>query len=1576
MAKLGILRRFFAVATLLIGAISGSALGQTPLPGTTPTAVTPLWYTITGTGKPQEGYSTPDGACRRQHQVYNPNATYQAPKYDDYNTYICRWDTSAPGASTILPAWVTLQCPNTHSLTPNGECRTAADDEPECDCTEESRPEATGPSPIAGNPISIATGSKIDYQSDFETADGLFKVGRSYRSLQHQSRRQSNTPIPGFGPNWHGVLPGRLAAFGTYTEIVEYLPASGGYDYFSTTSTSTDWVYAPGRQTSLSSHAIGRRKFEIITPPSVTRNVYFRTEAAVPNGAAEFKLTESDGTQTFYRRANSWSTADQLRYLIPIQRIMPGGYTLYYDYPDVGEFPDKVRDSFGREMLLTWAVTKPSSIYQTTSGGGGGSGGGTTSSSTIYYEAPNLTKVITQIQLPDTTKLVYTYGETSTVDRVGRDDRLTRVSRQDVLGNELWAREYLYEDGNWPYALTGIVDQDGQRLSTYTYHPNGLAKTSERAGGVGKVEVDYTTDRDNTYEYTYRSVKNPLGRQENYHFFRRQISTLSNIPSSLTRIEGLATADVPADLRTFNQAASGSFSYIRQLTSTTDPRGVVTNFTNDTANSRPTAITEGVGTSAARTRNIQWHATLDLPTRIDVPGLRTEMTYGTDGELLTRTLTDTTTHTLPYSTAGQTRTETYTWGTGGRLASINGPRAAVGAIDDITSFSYDATGNLLTMTNGLGQVTAFAGHDVVGRPGSMTDPNGIQTLFAYDPLGRLLTSTVKHPVSSALDAVTTYDYDVEGRVTGITLPATEKLSFVYDLAGQLLEIASADGEKQTFAHDAMGNVTEQKIKRADGVARSTITRTFDSIGRMLTETLGSGRTTAWEYDKNGNPVRTTSPRSYATDLAFDPLNRLTQAVAPDTGTTATAYNAKDEPTSFTDAVSVQTTFVRNGFGEVIREVSPDRGTSTYYYDAAGDMTAAIDGRGQRIDYTRDILGRVTSKTPVGRPSSEIVTYTYDSGGVSGCYCVGRLASMTDGSGTTSFGYDHRGNLTSKAEPVGTLAWTYDLADRVVQVGYPSGRDVGYTRDAKGRVIEVKTRATSGSSWSTLATNITYEPFGPMKSADLGNGLKLSLDWGSDRRLASKRLYTAGGADVWHLTYAYDGDDNITAITDLVTSANSRSFGYDSVDRLTRVDSGGAPFAREDYVHDKNGNRAAVQRRTNVADTAPAETDTYTRTSGTNRIASVAPAGGGTRGFTHDARGNLIGETRPGGPSLTLGYDGHARLASYAVAGAETQAMLYNGLDERVGLTTTLGGSPVAERRYIYDADHRIIGEYGTTTADLRAEYIWILPEVGDASPFGGDDGLGGYMPLAVAIPDGATSKIQWVQGNHLGTPVVTTDATGAVISPSGYDRIGFPGQVEQHADLYYNYYRDYDQTLGRYVQADPIGLEGGSNPYLYAEGNPLVKFDPFGTYPENIFPLNSSNPADVRLRASAERSKKIYDRPNELVFFGHGANKEIQYYDELYDARNFYDRVLKYHPAWRPGMPVTLYACDTGNGFAQALANIIRAPVRAPTAWAYYDRQTGRIEIWEQGFGGKGKSKVLQGKRHGRAGEMKTFYPK
>src|SRR5262249_16107762 len=53
-----------------------------------------------------------------------------------------------------------------------------------------------------------------------------------------------------------------------------------------------------------------------------------------------------------------------------------------------------------------------------------------------------------------------------------------------------------------------------------------------------------------------------------------------------------------------------------------------------------------------------------------------------------------------------------------------------------------------------------------------------------------------------------------------------------------------------------------------------------------------------------------------------------------------------------------------------------------------------------------------------------------------------------------------------------------------------------------------------------------------------------------------------------------------------------------------------------------------------------------------------------------------------------------------------------------------------------------------------------------------------------------------------------------------------PGQDAEH----YNYFRDYDPGIGRYLQSDPIGLGGGTNTFSYASATPLNHFDPSGQF--------------------------------------------------------------------------------------------------------------------------------------------------
>jgi RHS repeat-associated protein len=215
------------------------------------------------------------------------------------------------------------------------------------------------------------------------------------------------------------------------------------------------------------------------------------------------------------------------------------------------------------------------------------------------------------------------------------------------------------------------------------------------------------------------------------------------------------------------------------------------------------------------------------------------------------------------------------------------------------------------------------------------------------------------------------------------------------------------------------------------------------------------------------------------------------------------------------------------------------------------------------------------------------------------------------------------------------------------------------------------------------------------------------------------------------------------------------------------------------------------------------------------------------------RGNQSVEQWPDGSTITVAYDGFARLTRYKV-GVATQDMLYNGEDERIRIVTTPAVGPADTRIYVYDLDHRIVGEYGAAgVADIKAEYIWTLPEVDAAGLTGGDDGTSGYMPLAIV--KGAAGEINWVHSHHNGKPILLTNASGTTVAYSGHAVLGFPGQFANAVGLagaqyYYNRYRDYNDATGRYIQADPIGLAGDANPYAYAMGNTLRYSDPTGEF--------------------------------------------------------------------------------------------------------------------------------------------------
>ncbi|MEM0955790.1 MAG: RHS repeat-associated core domain-containing protein, partial [Pseudomonadota bacterium] len=152
--------------------------------------------------------------------------------------------------------------------------------------------------------------------------------------------------------------------------------------------------------------------------------------------------------------------------------------------------------------------------------------------------------------------------------------------------------------------------------------------------------------------------------------------------------------------------------------------------------------------------------------------------------------------------------------------------------------------------------------------------------------------------------------------------------------------------------------------------------------------------------------------------------------------------------------------------------------------------------------------------------------------------------------------------------------------------------------------------------------------------------------------------------------------------------------------------------------------------------------------------------------------------------------------------------------------------------------------------------------------------------------------------DHLGTPVAMTDSTQDVVwsvdkTPFGETQASgvikedsrFPGQIyDEETAYYYNYFRVYDPTLGRYIQSDPVGLLGGLNTYAYVSANPLLFSDPLGLaqyqglgqIENHLRELGrrqgydfDSDPGAAPERAMIERLRRGHEDPEDIAFYLH-----------------------------------------------------------------------------------------------------------
>ncbi|MDM3870355.1 RHS repeat-associated core domain-containing protein [Porticoccus sp. W117] len=748
---------------------------------------------------------------------------------------------------------------------------------------------------------------------------------------------------------------------------------------------------------------------------------------------------------------------------------------------------------------------------------------------------------------------------------------------------------------------------------------------------------------------------------------------------------------------------------------------------------------------------------------------------------------------------------------GGQLTLLDGPRTDV---NDTTAFEYDGEGNLIKVTNGLNQSTRYE-YDNNNHRIATIDPNGLRTEVTYGVGDRILSRTL---AAGSDDATTTsYQYDVDGNLTKITLPTGQMIARQYDSLGRVTQISDADGNRIDYQYDANGNLIEGAVY--DHQQQSLVQvaqQAFDDFGRIVTRGNGD---VAYQYQGGSEaPSAITTGNGDNTQLEYDKYNRLSKSIDAMGGETRYQYDEAGNITQVTDARGVTTGFEYNGFGERTAEHSPSKGTLTYKYDEAGNVTKETRQNGIIIKRKFDELNRPTQVVFKQKDQEKKrLNYIYDD-------CdngIGKLCKVSGVGSTTRYDYDLRGNFSkvkTKLHDEATANVTkyeYNQHNQLTKLIYPSGLKVRYHYNSSGAVKKIT--AKQGDKKYTVADNIQYRPMqNGLSQITFGNGLTTQLDYNQQGQLT--RIATG---DVQDLNYQYDDNGNITQIDRPLRTDWLQQFEYDAMNRLV---SESRELQELGYEYDSVGNRLVRTKQTEAEDGAvTTKTKAYHYAEASNRLDKI-----NNQELIYDPNGNLI-EDKDG--KRRFEYDVTNRLTNYFKNGEHKASYTYNAFGQRIKKTIRRARKNDDDHKSItftYLPEGWLVSEDGRDENNAKGwtrDYIWL-----SGKP------IAQIKSMFKASGDIKNQTISYIHTDHLNTPRIATDNNQTVTWRWDSDAFGgqradqdpdndgkkvkislrFPGQYyDSESKLYYNHFRDYDYRSGRYIQSDPTGILSNHD-YLYS----------------------------------------------------------------------------------------------------------------------------------------------------------------
>ncbi|MGD8168541.1 RHS repeat-associated core domain-containing protein [Herbiconiux sp. P16] len=552
------------------------------------------------------------------------------------------------------------------------------------------------------------------------------------------------------------------------------------------------------------------------------------------------------------------------------------------------------------------------------------------------------------------------------------------------------------------------------------------------------------------------------------------------------------------------------------------------------------------------------------------------------------------------STPASTRTTSHTYDLRGLVLTESVGPSATSPVTT-TSKQYDDAGRLIkssvgTTATSTDQASTYYKLNLRGDTIGVTDPLGASagdtghtTDYAYDLSGNVITETAPPANTGATRAVTKQGYDSFGRQSLTVLPDGSRIARTFDAVGRTLTetapylVAPAGGPSKTqYTYSPTGHIASTTDR--SGVVTTNVYDSLDQVASVTRSARLPGeasRTWTTQYSDAGNPVTSTTPTGAVTSQNFNTLGQVTSST-----------------TSFTGP-----------------DASPLAAITTYEYDIAGNLTAATRPTGGKATYRYDVADELVSQTdPDGGSSS--FAYGY----------LGNVTRATDPLGNVTLNeYDPRGNQTAKSLKTssGTLVnswnWTFDKADNPLTQTDPRAkvRTVTYDALSRAKTFIDENSATTAldydprgnlTKYTDPRNNITTATYTPEQrvatltepsTAAFPNAADRTTTWQYDTAGRLSVLTNPGGSTV---TTTYDGDDNITSETAVNQGRTDvRTFSFDDVDRLVAfshpsgtqavayneigwVTSSSGPAGDSEFAYDLNGN---LTQRTDAAGTMTA-----------------------------------------------------------------------------------------------------------------------------------------------------------------------------------------------------------------------------------------------------------------------------------------------------------------------------------------------------------------------------------------------------